>query len=82
MSERKFIIPEFGPLSGMRVVGAGSLIAMPFAASMLAEFGAEVIQIERPSAGDTYRTFGPLAAMRRARAWARPGYRRRATASP
>ena len=61
MSERKFIIPEFGPLSGMRVVGAGSLIAMPFAASMLAEFGAEVIQIERPSAGDTYRTFGPLA---------------------
>ena len=46
MSERKFIIPEFGPLSGMRVVGAGSLIAMPFAASMLAEFGAEVIQIE------------------------------------
>ena len=38
MSGRKFIIPEFGPLSGMRVIGAGSLIAMPFAASMLAEF--------------------------------------------
>lgn len=60
MSGRKFIIPEFGPLAGMRVIGAGSLIAMPFAASMLAEFGAEVIQIERPSVGDTYRTFGSL----------------------
>ena len=40
MSERKFISPRFGPFEGMRVVGAGSLIAMPFAASMLAEFGA------------------------------------------
>ena len=60
MSGRQFIIPEFGPLAGMRVIGAGSLIAMPFAASMLAEFGAEVIQIERPSVGDTYRTFGSL----------------------
>ena len=61
MSERKFISPRFGPFEGMRVVGAGSLIAMPFAASMLAEFGAEVIQIERPRVGDTYRSFGPLA---------------------
>lgn len=61
MSERKSISPRFGPFEGMRVVGAGSLIAMPFAASMLAEFGAEVIQIERPRVGDTYRSFGPLA---------------------
>lgn len=61
MSERKFISPRFGPFEGMRVVGAGSLIAMPFAASMLAEFGAEVIQIERLRVGDTYRSFGPLA---------------------
>lgn len=60
MSQRKFIIPTFGPFAGMRVVGAGSLISMPFAVSMLAEFGAEVIQIERPGMGDTYRTFGPL----------------------
>ena len=61
MSERKFISPRFGPFEGMRVVGAGSLIAMPFAASMLAEFGAEVRQIERPRVGDPYRSFGPLA---------------------
>lgn len=60
MSERKGIIPEFGPFSGIRVIAAGSLIAMPFAASMLADFGAEVIEIERPGAGDTYRVFPPF----------------------
>ena len=53
MSERKFIIPEYGPFAGMRVVCSGSLVAMPFAATMLADFGAEVIQIERPGVGDT-----------------------------
>ena len=60
MKERKFLIPEFGPFAGMRVIGTGSLIAMPFAASMLAEFGAEVIQIERPGSGDHFRAFPPV----------------------
>ena len=60
MDKRNFIIPEFGPLKGMRVVGAGSLIAMPFAVTMMADFGAEVIQIERPGIGDTYRSFPPV----------------------
>lgn len=60
MKKEKFLIPEFGPFAGMRVIGTGSLIAMPFAASMLAEFGAEVIQIERPGQGDTYRHFPPV----------------------
>ena len=44
----------------MRIVGTGSLIAMPFAATMMADFGAEVIQIERPGVGDTYRSFPPV----------------------
>ncbi len=61
MSERKFIIPQYGPLAGMRVICSGSLIAMPFAATMLADFGAEVIQIERPGAGDTLRMLAPFA---------------------
>lgn len=61
MGARKQLIPEFGPFRGMRVLGAGSLIAMPFAAGMLAEFGAEFIQIERPKVGDTYRKFAPVA---------------------
>ena len=61
MSDRKFIIPEFGPFAGMRVVCSGSLVAMPFAATMLADFGAEVIQIERPGVGDTLRMLAPFA---------------------
>ena len=61
MSDRKFIIPEFGPFAGMRVVCSGSLVAMPFAATMLADFGAEVIQIERPGVGDTLRGLAPMA---------------------
>lgn len=60
MEHRKFLISEFGPLAGMRVLGTGSLIAMPFAVSMLAEFGAEVIQIERPGVGDHFRSFPPV----------------------
>lgn len=61
MSDRKFIIPEYGPFAGMRVVCSGSLVAMPFAATMLADFGAEVIQIERPGVGDTLRMLAPFA---------------------
>lgn len=60
MDKTNYISPEFGPLRGIRVIGAGSLIAMPFAATMMADFGAEVIQIERPRIGDTYRTFPPF----------------------
>lgn len=61
MSDRNFIIPEFGPFAGMRVICSGSLIAMPFAATMLADFGAEVIHIERPGVGDTLRMLAPFA---------------------
>ncbi len=61
MSKRKFLVPEFGPFSGMRVICSGSLIAMPFAAKLLADFGAEVIHIERPGVGDTLRILAPFA---------------------
>ena len=61
MSDRKFIIPEYGPFAGMRAVCAGTLLAMPFAATMLADFGVEVIQIERPGVGDTQRLLAPFA---------------------
>lgn len=61
MSERTKIIPEFGPLAGVRVISAGSIVAMPHAANMMADFGAEVIHIERPSAADTYRLLAPFA---------------------
>ena len=43
------------PLSGLRVLELGQLIAGPFAAKMLGEFGAEVIKIEPPKTGDPLR---------------------------
>ena len=48
-------------LAGMRVLSAGSIVAMPFAATMLADFGAEVIHIERPGMGDSLRGLAPFA---------------------
>jgi formyl-CoA transferase len=47
--------PSPGPLTGLKVIELGQLIAGPFAAKTLADFGAEVIKIEAPSAGDPLR---------------------------
>ena len=47
--------PAAGPLAGLKVVELGQLIAGPFAAKTLADFGAEVIKIEPPSGGDPLR---------------------------
>lgn len=49
-----------GPLAGIRVVELGTLIAAPFAARLLAEFGAEVIKIEQPGSGDPLRSWRKL----------------------
>ena len=54
-------IPEFGPLKGIRVLTTGQMIAMPVAASMLADFGAEVVFLERPGIGDGTRRAFPFA---------------------
>ncbi|HEY2029388.1 MAG TPA: CaiB/BaiF CoA-transferase family protein [Myxococcales bacterium] len=44
-----------GPLSGIKVVELGGLIAAPYATSILAQFGAEVVKIEAPGKGDPLR---------------------------
>ena len=51
--------PEF-PLKGIKVVEIGTLIAGPYAAAILAQFGAEVIKIESPGSGDPLRTWRKL----------------------
>lgn len=43
------------PLDGIKVIEMGQLIAGPFAAKILADFGAEVIKIEPPGSGDPLR---------------------------
>ncbi len=48
------------PLSGIRVLEMGQLIAGPFAGQMLAAFGAEVVKIEPPGKGDPLRTWRVL----------------------
>jgi crotonobetainyl-CoA:carnitine CoA-transferase CaiB-like acyl-CoA transferase len=45
------------PLEGLRVLEFGSLIAGPFATRIMAEFGAEVIKVERPEVGDQLRVW-------------------------
>jgi len=43
------------PLSGIRVLELGMVMQVPLAGQMLAEYGAEVIKVERPSRGDIIR---------------------------
>lgn len=47
-----------GPLQGLRVIDAATLMAGPLAAANLGEFGAEVIKVEQPGTGDPLRTWG------------------------
>jgi crotonobetainyl-CoA:carnitine CoA-transferase CaiB-like acyl-CoA transferase len=46
------------PLADLKVLDLGTFVAAPFCATMLAEFGAEVIKIEAPGTGDSLRTLG------------------------
>lgn len=49
-----------GPLDGLQVIELAEMVAGPFAGKLLADFGAEVIKIERPGLGDPSRRCGPF----------------------
>lgn len=50
--------PARGPLSGLRVLELGTLIAGPFAGRLFADYGADVIKVEHPNGGDPLRDWG------------------------
>jgi crotonobetainyl-CoA:carnitine CoA-transferase CaiB-like acyl-CoA transferase len=50
--------PRPGALHGIRVIDAATLAAGPMVATALGEYGAEVIKVEQPGAGDPLRTWG------------------------
>lgn len=49
---------QSGPLAGVRVLDCSTMIAASSTAAMLADFGAEVVKIERPGSGDHVRRYG------------------------
>ncbi|MDM5333967.1 CoA transferase [Ureibacillus composti] len=51
---------NFGPLTGIRVLDLSTMIAAPFGATLLGDFGAEVIKVELPGKGDSLRGMGPF----------------------
>ncbi len=46
------------PLAGIRVIDMATVIAAPFCATLLGEFGADVLKVEHPDGGDALRRFG------------------------
>ena len=48
-----------GPLEGLKVLDLSRILAGPWATQLLADYGADVIKIERPGSGDDTRRWGP-----------------------
>lgn len=57
---RSEMASEDAPLSGIRIIDMGTVIAGPFACTFLGDFGAEIIKIENPDGIEAIRTWGAL----------------------
>lgn len=66
------------PLAGVRVIDVGTFLAGPYVATIMGEFGAEVLKVEHPVAGDPMRRFGtPTARPDATLAWLSEGRNRK-----
>ncbi len=52
---------QIGPLNGLKILDLSIIVAGGTASSLLADFGAEVVKVERPGSGDPLRNWGPFA---------------------
>lgn len=48
------------PLAGLKVIDVATIFAAPFAATLLGDFGAEIIKVEKPGEGDPLREMGSV----------------------
>src|SRR3954453_11857601 len=58
-----------GPLTGLRAIEFGQLLAGPYVGTLLSDFGADVVKIEAPGAGDAMRDWGRLRHNDHSRGW-------------
>ena len=48
-----------GPLRGLKIVDISTVVAGPFAAGLLGDYGADIVKVEMPGAGDSLRALAP-----------------------
>ncbi len=50
---------QAGPLGGLKVIDISTVVAGPFAAGLMGDYGADIVKVEMPGAGDSLRALAP-----------------------